>query len=69
MAAKNFACDLCDLEFAFQSKFQRHLDSAGHRRFSSIHARSDQEEVMVTEPLDSIPQEEEDAHLYQVVSL
>lgn len=37
MAAKrSFACDLCDMVFDFQSKYKRHLDSASHKRFSSV---------------------------------
>ena len=54
-AVKRFVCDLCDLEFNFQSKYQRHLNSAGHKRYSSVQSPPlEQEEpmAMVTdEPL------------------
>lgn len=32
---RKFPCDLCDMEFDYESKYQRHLESA---RFASIQA-------------------------------
>ena len=53
MAAKRtFTCDLCELEFDYQSKYRRHLNSAGHRRYSSVQLPPVEEErpvAMLTE--------------------
>lgn len=73
MATKKFACVLCDMEFDYQSRYQRHLDSASHKRFSSIQfPGSDQDEpmdMMTEDDVQDVPhaqEEEEDSYLYQV---
>ncbi len=68
MAAKRaFSCDLCDLEFDYQSKYLRHLNSAGHRRYSSVPLEQEEPVAMeLDEPL--LGDNQEDHFFYQVVS-
>ncbi len=75
MAEKRaFSCDLCELEFDYLSKYQRHLNSAGHRRYSSVQLSFlDQQEesvAMVTDQQDEplLDDDQEPPFSYQVVS-
>ncbi len=63
---KSFYCELCDVHFDFNSKYQRHLNSIGHRRYCSVQLQVGQAIPCLTE--NNEQQHDDSQDDYQVTS-